>query len=127
MRPLFSTAVNGFSRRISRMAGLLIALAGAGCFFGLGVAAQEPQSSDSRDGRRGHDFRIVGVGSCTAAGCHGGGHADRVIGSEYNVWITQDPHSRAYSALFNERSQQMVRLLNGLGTNAIVNAHEDPR
>ena len=72
-------------------------------------------------------WRLVGVGSCTAAGCHGGGHADRVIGSEYNVWISQDPHARAYSVLFDERSLRMVRQLNKLPADAPVAAHEEPR
>lgn len=70
---------------------------------------------------------LVGVGSCTAAGCHGGAHSNLVVGSEYNVWIAQDPHARAYSVLFEERSQTMVRLLDGLPLDRPVAAYKDAR
>jgi hypothetical protein len=72
-------------------------------------------------------WRVTGVGSCTAAGCHGGGHPEQVDGSEYNVWITRDPHARAYSALFNEQSQRMARLLADSGDGQFTAAQEDPR
>jgi hypothetical protein len=71
-------------------------------------------------------WRVTGVGSCTAAGCHGNGHPEQLIGSEYNVWITRDPHARAYSALFSERSQRMVELLGG-SVGEVAPAHENPR
>lgn len=72
-----------------------------------------------------HQF--VGVGSCTAAGCHGGGKPDAIVGSEYNIWISRDPHAKAYSDLFSERSQRMVRLLAGNTDQRIAPAHEDRR
>lgn len=71
--------------------------------------------------------RLVGVGSCTAAGCHGGGHPNQIVGSEYNVWIAQDPHARAYSTLFDQRSQRMVQLLDGLPLGTAAAAHKDAR
>jgi hypothetical protein len=68
---------------------------------------------------------LVGVGSCTASGCHGGGDAFSVAGSEYNVWIARDPHARAYSALFDERSLQILRRLKRLSKDAVVAAHQE--
>jgi hypothetical protein len=56
--------------------------------------------------------QIVGVGSCTSVGCHGGTRPQSIVGSEYSVWVSQDPHARAYSALYDERSLRMVRQLN---------------
>jgi hypothetical protein len=55
--------------------------------------------------------RLVGVGSCTSVGCHGGTRPESIVGSEYSIWVSQDPHARAYSALFDERSVRMVRQL----------------
>lgn len=53
----------------------------------------------------------IGVSGCAAAACHGGA-IDQPRG-EYTTWITRDPHARAYSALFSERSLEMARLLAG--------------
>jgi Cytochrome c554 and c-prime len=72
-------------------------------------------------------WRLVGVGSCTAAGCHGAGHTDRTFKSEYNVWISQDPHARAYSILFDERSQRITELLSSVSKTPTPPAQENPR
>lgn len=101
---------------------------GLACFVAAMMApcwsAGQEKVDDARSTSSPH---LVGVGSCTAAGCHGGGRADRVLGSEYNVWISQDPHARAYSVLFDERSQRMVRQLNRLPADASVAAEKEPR
>lgn len=62
--------------------------------------------------------RSTGVGSCAAAGCHGGdGSRKRVDGTfdfssaSYSTWSQRDPHARAYEVLLNEQSQQMIRKL----------------
>jgi hypothetical protein len=67
------------------------------------LAAQQPEYSPSQ--------RLVGVGSCTSVGCHGGTRPGSIVGSEYSIWVSQDPHARAYSVLFDERSVRMVRQL----------------
>jgi hypothetical protein len=53
------------------------------------------------------------VGSCAATGCHGGNAAEQLRGSEYTIWITRDPHARAYQVLFGERSQRIEENLTG--------------
>ena len=75
-------------------------------------------------------FQLTGVGSCAAAGCHGGdGSRKKSDGTvdfssaSYRVWIQRDPHARAYDVLLTERSKNMVRQL-GQGWHA---AHEDSR
>jgi len=60
--------------------------------------------------------RLVGVASCTASGCHGGGKAGEIVGSEYNIWISEDPHAKAFSVLYDEASVRMLQLLDGKET-----------
>jgi len=57
--------------------------------------------------------RFVGVASCTASGCHGGGKPGEIVGSEYNIWISDDPHAEAFSVLYDEASLRMLQLLDG--------------
>ena len=75
-------------------------------------------------------FQLTGVGSCSAAGCHGGdGTKKKTDGSldfsnsSYRVWIERDPHARAYDVLLTARSRNMIRQL-GPGWQA---AHQDSR
>jgi hypothetical protein len=67
----------------------------------------------------------VGVGGCAAAACHGG-EVEKPRG-EYTTWISRDPHSRAYSVLFNESSLQMARQLAGGNPSKSLPPHEDQR
>ncbi|MBT4866297.1 MAG: hypothetical protein HON53_14430 [Planctomycetaceae bacterium] len=55
--------------------------------------------------------RYVGVGSCAASGCHGGEGSHGTIGSEYSIWIQQDPHASAYSVLYEPLSRQIAKNL----------------
>lgn len=71
--------------------------------------------------------RLVGVGTCTSSGCHGGGKPEQIVGSEYNIWIADDPHAQAYSVLYDDRSRRIVQLLNGSHADAAPPAYEDPR
>lgn len=75
-------------------------------------------------------FQLTGVGSCAAAGCHGGDGSKKkpdgsfdFSNSAYSVWIQRDPHARAYDVLLTERSRNMVRQL-GQGWRA---AHQETR
>jgi hypothetical protein len=58
-------------------------------------------------------FHPQGVGSCASAACHGDNGPPATKGSEYTTWITVDPHARAYSVLFDERSQTIQQNLTG--------------
>src|SRR5262249_37079343 len=66
---------------------------------------------------------------CSAVACHGG-IAPRggrsVLGNEHTTWISDDRHSRSFAALFNERSERIVRNLAGNHGPAIL-ASEDER
>ena len=68
---------------------------------------------------------LVGTASCSARGCHGGIEAasdpKQCQQNEYTHWM-QDPHADAYRTLFNERSQSIVKRLDGM-----KKAHEEPR
>ena len=106
---------------------LLTLLIGINLFFAGSATAQIQTGPVQSQSPPAEERRLVGVGSCTAAGCHGGGRVDRVVGSEYNIWVNHDPHARAYSMLFDERSQRMVQILNASRSGALAAAHEDPR
>jgi hypothetical protein len=54
------------------------------------------------------------VASCASAACHHGNGPPGSKGSEYTTWAARDPHARAYSVLFDERSREVVRTLKGL-------------
>jgi Cytochrome c554 and c-prime len=69
-------------------------------------------------GHPGKDLLHRPATSCAAASCHGGGQIGK-LGSEHSTWArelnptgaTGDPHSKAYSVLFNADSVQMGKLL----------------
>lgn len=63
-------------------------------------------------------FQQIGVGSCAAAGCHGGDGtrklADGAIdfsNASLSTWVQKDPHARAYEVLLNARSKQIIQKL----------------
>jgi Cytochrome c554 and c-prime len=66
-------------------------------------------------------FRVQGVGSCAAAGCHNANGPAGSEGSEYSTWAGRDKHARAYEVLREPRSVDMVRKLGW------AKAHEEPR
>jgi hypothetical protein len=72
-------------------------------------------------------WRLTGVGSCTASGCHGNGKAHEIVGSEYNIWISADPHAQAFSVLYDDRSLKMVQSLDGQKFNPAVPPYKDQR
>jgi hypothetical protein len=61
-----------------------------------------------------------GVGSCVSRACHGSPTsspmepAPPAWQSSYTVWVTKDRHAKAYSVLCEQRSKDMVRLLDGV-------------
>jgi hypothetical protein len=79
------------------------------------TAAAEPAAA--RSARRPADggiFQYVGVASCTSSACHHKAGPRGAEGCEYTTWINDDPHAKAYSVLFNERSRHIEALLNNL-------------
>ena len=59
-----------------------------------------------------HDHPLVlGPASCSSVNCHGAASGPSWKTS-YTVWITQDPHARAYDKLFASTSREIVRQLN---------------
>jgi hypothetical protein len=60
----------------------------------------------------------TGPGSCSSVSCHGSvqPRADtRIAQNEYSIWVLQDKHAQAYTALSNPIATRMARLL-GLGS-----------
>jgi predicted CxxxxCH...CXXCH cytochrome family protein len=53
-----------------------------------------------------------GVSSCTSSACHNQAGEGNVKGREYALWVTKDPHDRAYQILFDERSVRIQENLN---------------
>jgi len=111
----------------TRWRGLLLlqsaALVGWFCWQAISTSAQDPDELDvgiepdppptwkQPEAIPAGNAPWVGVSGCAAAACHGG-PIDQPRG-EYTTWISRDPHSRAYSALFSEQSLEMARLLAG--------------
>ncbi|MBI3839840.1 MAG: hypothetical protein HY288_18105 [Planctomycetia bacterium] len=61
----------------------------------------------------------LGVSSCASIACHGGPirppmePAPPAWQSSSTVWVTKDRHAKAYNVLWEPRSKDIVRLLNG--------------
>jgi hypothetical protein len=59
---------------------------------------------------------FTGSASCSGRSCHGGlePRREQEVGQdEYSSWLTRDPHARAFQVLFEERSERMMRNLQG--------------
>jgi hypothetical protein len=72
-------------------------------------------------------LELQGVASCASMACH---HANGPKGSwrsEYTTWATYDPHSRAYTVLFDKRSLSIERTLRGLSVGTAPHPEEDQR
>jgi hypothetical protein len=72
----------------------------------------------------------LGVSSCASAACHGGpisADPSQKWRSAYSVWATLDKHSRAYSVLFENRSRQIVKLLDHLADADQAKPYDDQR
>lgn len=69
--------------------------------------SQSPAASGRGD-------RHLGVASCAGSNCHGATRpylSSSVEQNEYTIWNREDPHSRAYLALLNDRSKRIARNL----------------
>src|ERR1700684_4178251 len=75
------------------------------------VASRRPGSTATESSR------YVGPGGCAATSCHGSvkPRADsRIFQNEYSIWVVQDKHSRAYTALTSPIGERIGRIL-GIG------------
>lgn len=79
--------------------------------FTLACAASRAGELPEADGNR-----HLGVGSCSAAPCHGRTNpgAQAVAQDEYVTWARKDPHAGAFETLKSEKSEHIARKL-GLG------------
>lgn len=95
-----------FSRKLAnRLAMLACALA-----WPMWLPVSVPGADKENDVAR-RSPHYVGVQSCAASNCHGGDGSRQAWTSSYSTWVQKDRHAQAYSALFNPRSQRMVKLL----------------
>ena len=62
--------------------------------------------------------KVLGSGSCSTSGCHGGAGVNR---GAYNIWKTLDPHFNSAATLGNGRSRVMAEQL-GIGNPETSNA-----
>lgn len=77
--------------------------------------AENPQAGNSKGDRH------LGVASCAGSNCHGATRpylSSSVEQNEYTIWNREDPHSRAYLVLLNDRSKKIAR---NLGLNKPAN------
>jgi hypothetical protein len=66
-----------------------------------------------------------GTGSCAATACHGGREASGLKGSEYSFSQAYDPHTRAYSVLFDDRSKVIEKNLKRLASIELAKPQEN--
>jgi len=56
----------------------------------------------------------LGVASCAGSNCHGAARPyqnSSVVQNEYTIWNREDPHSKSYAVLLNDRSKRIARNL----------------
>lgn len=93
------------------MTGLTLSLAGMGTLLlGNSEEIALPTDHDSI-GWQPPTEGWTGTASCASAACHGADGSQGAKGCEYSTWKESDPHSRAYDALYSERSLRMARVL----------------
>jgi Cytochrome c554 and c-prime len=86
-----------------------------------------PGSAHSPTSRANRTFKNNGAGSCSAVACHGSiapVPGSKVLRNEHTTWVSDDPHSLAYQALFSQRSTRIARNLAG-GSETFTPAHQD--
>jgi hypothetical protein len=66
-----------------------------------------------------------GVASCASTACHGGNGLTGSKGSEYTTWVLHDKHTKAYLALFDQRSQIIEKNLRRLPNVKEAHAEKD--
>jgi hypothetical protein len=91
-----------------------------------------PECSDRGDSSGLRDFPTwKGVGSCAGSACHNGnfdkGNVDERYAkqAEYSVWVTRDPHQKAYAVLYSDIARNIERNFNRLPLGAEAHAERD--
>ena len=99
----------------------LLALVAFGNARGFGQSGQSTMAAPPASAPPLYDQRAVaagkynGPGGCAASSCHGSVQprtTTRIFQNEYTIWIAQDKHARAFSALQNNVSQRIGKILN---------------
>jgi hypothetical protein len=92
----------------------------------------QSQQTDASVNAGSRDFPTwTGVGSCAASACHNAnfdkGNRDEHYAkqAEYSVWLTRDPHQKAYAVLFSDIGRDIERNFNRLPLNAEIHAERD--
>ena len=84
------------------------------CDSNFSSAGDDSLPTDARPSHGLHASQnLLGVNSCAAASCHGGGRlAEGRSFAAYQIWARKDPHATAFATLSNAESRQMMALLN---------------
>src|SRR5580693_1623995 len=98
-----------------------MALAAAGWLVLTIVAGSDAQTPSAPGGASGPysqknaaTGKFNGPGGCAASSCHGSVQprtSTRILQNEYTIWIAQDKHARAFTALQNNISQRIGTIL----------------
>src|SRR5262245_182944 len=94
------------------LTGIAAVVAAVACGSALRLPPREADAAPPGAPDPGPPFKLQGVASCAAAACHNGNGPRGSKGSEYTTWATADPHSRAYTALFDEPARRIPEHLN---------------
>ena len=92
-------------------------LASGGCGETASESVRPPITRASLNAAARHT--VTGLGSCASSGCHG----QTLDGQQrnwklaYSVWLSEDPHRRAFHVLYTERSVEMFGNLHGIARN----------
>ena len=102
---------------------ILLILAWACLAFGSTARAENPPTPEPASERDAEPSQArgsepgdihLGVASCAGSNCHGATRpylSSSVEQNEYTLWNREDPHSKAYAVLLNERSKRIARNL----------------
>ena len=77
-------------------------------------ASQTFPPKDTQPASSAKSHLLQGTASCAAAACHHGAGNPGVKGSEYSTWVSRDPHTRAFTVLYETPSLQMHQRLRKL-------------
>lgn len=107
---------------------ILMAIVLLCCNWNSSSASDDPTPTTAD---RSHELHapknLLGVNSCAAASCHGGGRLSEGRSfAAYQIWARKDPHATAFATLSNAESRQMMVLLNK-GKGGPVDATNDVR
>src|SRR5207237_9330316 len=65
---------------------------------------------------RATEVKFHGAGSCGSMACHHFNGPEGEYRSEYSTWANGDKHSKAFTVLYNDRSNRIMKNLRGNNT-----------